>query len=163
MQYSTIFNEHIHAGHIIFVYSLLRSIEEYKLSLRQKDLEKRILENEKTVLNFLRNRGATFLLHAAIASCIELIVNRPVPNKFALSFGQNTPPQTAVENWTPIVRIMVPFSSSLEPAVHDSIQSKEDVRKAIEIFRLYCWPNNRSPINVKRLCVKVYFPNNITT
>jgi hypothetical protein len=136
-QYSAIFNEHVHASHIVFVYSLLKCIEEYKLNLRQKESEKRILDNEKKISDFFRNRGATFLLHSAIASCMELIVNQPVPNKFVLSFGQETSLQIAIENWAPVVRIMVPFCSSLEPAVHDSIQSKDDIKKAVEIFRGY--------------------------
>jgi hypothetical protein len=136
-QYSSIFNEHLHAPHAVFAYSLLRCIEDYKLELRKKESEGKLLDNERKDLDFLRNRGATFLLHAAIANCIEIVLNRPIPDKFALSFGGKVSPETANEFWNPIVRVTVPFCSYLEPAVHNSIQNKEEVKKALDIFRSY--------------------------
>jgi hypothetical protein len=136
-KYADIFNDKLHAPHIVFVYSLLRCIEDYKIEIRKKDSEWKLLENEKKELGFLRNRGATFLLHAAIAHCVEIIVNRPIPNKFVLSFGKKVSPDAAKEMWRPIVRVTVPFCSSLESAVHDSLQNKEEVKKALDIFRSY--------------------------
>ena len=88
-------------------------------------------------LKFLRNRGATYLLHSAIAYCIENILNKPIANKFGLSFGYKVSPDDAKKVWDPIVQVTVPFSTSLESGVHDSLQSKEDVNKAKEIFRGY--------------------------
>jgi hypothetical protein len=137
LAYSKIFNEHLHAPHIVFVYSLLRCIEDYKLELRKKESDGKLLENEKRELNFLRNRGATYLLHAAIAHCVENILSRPVANKFGLSFGEGVSPDDAKDIWKPIVRVTVPFCAALESGVHDSLQSKEDVKKAIDTFRSY--------------------------
>jgi len=135
--YGRIFNDKLHAPHIVFVYSLFRSIEDYKHKLRKKEPENKLLENEKKELTFLRNRGATYLLHAAIAYCIENILNNPIANKFGLSFGPSISPEAAKELWNPIVQVAVPFSTTLESGVHDSLQSKEDVKAAMEIFRGY--------------------------
>lgn len=137
LAYGAIFNDHLHAPHIVFVYSLLRCIEDYKIELRKKESEGKLLDNEKIELSFLRNRGATYLLHAAISHCIENIVNRPIANKFGLSFGEKISPDVAKEIWKPIVQVTAPFSSALESGVHDSLQSREDVRKATDIFRSY--------------------------
>ncbi len=135
--YSSIFNEHLHAPHAVFVFTLLRCIEDYKLELRQKDFEGRLLDNERKELDFLRNRGGTFLLHSAIANCMEIILNRPIPNKFMLSFGESISPATSIEFWKPIVHVTVPFCSYLGSAVHNSIQNKEEVKAALEVFRSY--------------------------
>jgi len=135
--YSKIFNDNLHAPHIVFVYSLFRCIEDYKHKLRKKESENEILDNEEKELAFLRNRGATYLLHAAIAYCIENILNKPIANKFGLSFGPSISPEAAKELWKPIVQVAIPFSPTLESGVHDSLQSKEDVKKAMGIFRSY--------------------------
>jgi hypothetical protein len=64
-------------------------------------------------------------------------VNQPIANKFGLSFGARVSPDGAKEIWKPIVQVTVPFSPALESGVHDSLQSKDDVNKAMDIFRSY--------------------------
>lgn len=136
-KYSRFFNDQTHAPHVVFVYSLFRCIEDYKASLRNKSNEGTLLENEKTELEFLRNRGATFLFHAAIGYSIENIVGRPLPNKFLLSFGWRTSPSDAMRIWKSIVRITIPFCYYLMNAVPSSIQDKGKVREALNVFRNY--------------------------
>lgn len=135
--YATIFNDKLHAPHVVLVYSLLKAIESYKNKLRKKEAENKILENEEDELDFLRNRGATYLLHAAIAHCLENILGVPIHDKFALSFGEKVSPDVAKGIWEPIVEVTVAFSPELKIGVHNSLQSKEDVKKALDIFRSY--------------------------
>jgi len=137
LAYGKIFNDDLHAPHIVFVYSLFRCIEDYKHELRKKESENKLLDNEKKELAFLRNRGATYLLHAAIAYCIENILDQPIANKFGLSFGASISPEVAKKLWKSIVQVAIPFSPALESGVHDSLQSKDDVKNAAGIFRSY--------------------------
>jgi len=135
-KYSSIFTDQTTAKHIIFVYSLLRAIEGFKLKLRNYEASSRGLrEIEKEELAFLRERGAIFLLHSAIAHSIETIIDRPVPNKFRLSFENLMSPARAIDIWEPIVEATIPFYRSLSPAAKSSIQNREKVRECIGQFQ----------------------------
>lgn len=136
-KYSSLFNDHTHAPHIVLAYSLFRCIEDHKETLRNKSNEGTLIETEKIELEFLRNRGAPFLLQAAIAHSLENIVSRQLPNKFALSFGWKVSPDEAKEIWKPILRITIPFCSHLKDAVPDSIQDKGKVKNGLDTFRSY--------------------------
>ena len=92
-------------------------------------------EIEKEELAFLRERGAIFLLHSAIAHSIETIIDRPVPNKFRLSFENLMSPARAIDIWEPIVEATIPFYRSLSPAAKSSIQNREKVRECIGQFQ----------------------------
>lgn len=87
--YSRYFNEQTSARHIIFAYSLLRSIESKKIDLWDKSGNNGLIEIEKTQLNFYRKRGSTFLMTSAIAKCLEIILDRQITNRFKLSFKKS--------------------------------------------------------------------------
>jgi hypothetical protein len=136
-KYARFFNDQIHAPHIVFAYSLFRCIEDHKETLRNKSNEGTLIATEKIELEFLRNRGAPFLLQAAIAHSLENIVGRALPNKFMLSFGWSVSPDNAKEIWKPILRITIPFCPHLMKAVPSSIQDKGKVKEALDTFRSY--------------------------
>lgn len=133
--YSDYFSEKTHAVHIVFAYSLLRAVEAKKLSLVAEAKAGPVSESATEQLTFLRNRGATFLLTAAIARCLETIIGRPVPNPFRASFGSSVSPEFAQTYWAPIVEATIPFCSTLMPAAHNGLKSNDEVARVLPAFR----------------------------
>lgn len=85
--YGHIFNEKTHAEHILFVYSLYVVLGEQKMSLVNKARKNELLtETDKEILGFFRLRGSIHMLMAAMASCMEMFLDGPVPSKFDLRF-----------------------------------------------------------------------------
>ncbi|WP_083462834.1 AIPR family protein [Calditerricola satsumensis] len=139
--YSKVFNENTSAEHIVFVYSLLKSIERIKIDLvNKKDSEgdeenkNKLSDAESNYLTFLRNRGAKFLLLTAIAECLETIIGEKIPNSFRLGFKKVEYLDEAINSWLPIVRSVLPFHRQLSEALKDGLKSKENVKRSITNF-----------------------------
>lgn len=139
--YSKVFNENTSAEHIVFVYSLLKSIERIKIDLvNKKDSEgdeenkNKLSDAESNYLTFLRNRGAKFLLLTAIAECLETIIGEKIPNRFRLGFKKVEYLDEAINSWLPIVRSVLPFHRQLSEALKDGLKSKENVKRSITNF-----------------------------
>lgn len=134
--YSRYFSEQTHADHIVFAYSLLRSVESKKLALVSEMNRAGVLpEALSQQLDFLRHRGATFLLTSAIAKCLETFLSRAVPNAFRASFRPGTSPQTAVELWSPIVEATIPFAPHLLTAVSRGLKNADEVARVTRTFK----------------------------
>ena len=135
--YSRIFNEDTTGPHIVFAYSLLRAVEEKKLELMDKSRkgEDLLTKSEQTQLSFFRKRGSILLLVSAIASCLEILLNRRISNLFKISFGEKVSPREAQRLWVAVVDVATPFASQLEEAINDGLKSIERVRSVIERFR----------------------------
>jgi len=135
--YSKYFNEHTTAPHIVFAYSLLRSVEAKKMRLvektRRSDASMTVAEKDQTA--FFRHRGSTFLLTAAISGCLETVLLRSIPNLFRLSFGESISPKEAQAIWDDIVETVTPFCMQLQGALTDGLKSKERVNEAIQRFQ----------------------------
>lgn len=130
--YSKYFSERTHAEHIVFVYSLLKGIEAKKRELQdQGDLA----EDEQEQLEFLRLRGATYLLTAAIGSCMEALLGRNVPDLFALSFGYQVSPAQAQLYWKPIIDMTIPYSVKMREAIERGLKNADKVKEAIKNFQ----------------------------
>lgn len=112
--YAQYFSDHTSAQHIVFCFSLVRAIQDWKerLTAEADDLP----TTERNVLSFLRKRGSTWLLAAAIASCLDTVLGRAVPSTFRLSFGQRVSPADAVEAWRPLVEALGAFGGQLDVA-----------------------------------------------
>ena len=110
--YSTYFGDHTSATHIVFCFALLRSVQDLKADLVAREAE--LTGNEGDALSFLRKRGATFLLVAAIASTLDTILDRAVTSTYRLSFGPAVSPAIAVELWDPIVAALGAFAGGLD-------------------------------------------------
>jgi len=133
--YSKYFTEQISAEHIVFVYSLLRSVDTKKLRLGDKNRAGTLLTAEQEQLDFLERRGAHFLLTSAIANCLETFLDQQVPNAFRVSFGRQVSPAPAEKNWEQIVEVTIPFCKQLLPAVKKSLNSNDDAKEAISNFK----------------------------
>lgn len=133
--YSKYFTEQTSAEHIVFVYSLLRSVEAKKLRLADNSKASSLSKTEEEQLDFLQRRGAHFLLTSAIANCLETFLGKPVPNAFRVSFDTQVSPKKAEECWEPIVEVTIPFCKHLLTAVKKSLNSNDDAKKAISNFK----------------------------
>lgn len=134
--YAKYFNDETSAVHIVFAYSLLRAVEARKLSLvtKSKDAEG-LTEVESRELEFFRNRGATFLLVSAIASSLETILNRRIPNVARLSFSRQSSPAKAEKLWGPIIEIVAPFCQQLQEAFTHGLKNVDLVKKSVQTFQ----------------------------
>ena len=134
--YSKFFSDATRADHVVMCYSLLRAVEAHKQSLLDKQNSSSQLTSQETEqLAFLRRRGATFLLAAAIAACLEVLLGRAVPNLFRLSFGTKTAPETAKIHWRPIVEATLPFCNVLVSAAEGGMKNQETVKNALADFQ----------------------------
>lgn len=134
--YSRYFNEQTTASHIVFAYALLRAVEDKKNALTHKSNNDRdnLTESELKQLEFFRRRGSTFLFVSAMAACLEVFLNRKVPNIFRLSFGVDRSPSQARAIWASMVDLNVPLSSQLEEAFTHGLQNQEKLKAAIGRF-----------------------------
>lgn len=131
--YGRFFNDSLTARHILFCYSLLRCVEETKLSLMALSEDLRT-SSQKKHIEFFRSRGGVHLLSAAIGSSIESILGAAVPNKFSLRFVKNVSPGDAIEIWKPIVQSGIPFSGKLMGATNLGLKSSDRVAAALQDF-----------------------------
>lgn len=130
--YSRFFNERTSAVHVVFAYSLMKAVENKKTDLLNEEELSREKQNQ---LEFLRYRGSTLLLTAAIASCLEQFLGRAVSDSYRLSFGPHISPEDGSRIWQPIVELSLPFTNQLLPAIKNGLKNSEDVKESISKFQ----------------------------
>lgn len=130
--YDKLFNDHTKAAHIVFCYSLVKSIEDKKKSLQSK--ASGLTRDDEELLNFLRQRGAIFLITYAIAYSLETILERDIPNLFKMSFGPQCSPTEAKENWKDILDILLPFVEHLNDAIKNGLTNSNDIERSVRVF-----------------------------
>jgi len=131
--YEDIFNQRTTAGHILFVFGLLRSVEKLKSELQSKDDERTDLQQRAH--RFLGHRGAIYVFVSAIAACKDELAGRRVVDTFDLSFKERVDTiQKAVDTWTPVVELAISALSTLQPAVEKDRLREEVVTDAITGF-----------------------------
>ena len=135
--YARYFQEDITGAHVVFVYSLLRAVEEKKKNLIAKFKSKpnSLTNQEESLLEYFRHRGSTYLLVSAIAGSLETILGHKVPNTFKISFGDKISPEKGKEYWLQIVEITSPFTIQLSDAFTDGLKNTEKVNLAQSTFR----------------------------
>lgn len=135
--YGRLFTDRTSARHILFAVTALKSIEQEKVRLRGI-FEAELDDAKRKRLSFLRRRGSQFLLLAGLGACSELLVGRPVPDRYALHFAPAVYVAAGVEAWRPVVDAIMPLAgNSLETALQmeRGLRSDESVRAAIETLR----------------------------
>ncbi|MBU4056242.1 MAG: AIPR family protein, partial [Proteobacteria bacterium] len=135
--YARYFPEDITGAHVVFAYSLLRSVEEAKKDLVAKFKTKHnsLTSQEETLLEYFRHRGSTYLLVAAIAGSLETVLGHKIPNRFKTSFDDNTSPVKGSSYWSQIVKVTSPFSTQLSEAFSDGLKNSDKVSSAQNTFR----------------------------
>jgi len=132
--YATYFGKQTSARHIVFAYSLLKSVEERKLSLWNKSKSNTMTTEEQSQLDFYRKRGSIFLMVAAVGKCLEVILGKQIPNLFNLQFKENLSPVTAKTRWSPIVGVASSFAPHLVGGLADGFKTRETVKQATDVF-----------------------------
>ncbi len=133
--YCKYFNDQTTARHIVFAYSLQWAVEKKKVLLLSKSKNNTLTSFETDQLNFFRLRGSTFLLSSAIATCLEVFLDKPIPNFFRLVFKENLSPEQGVTIWEPIVEIASAFTDSLSTGLSDGFKNQDAVNTATRTFR----------------------------
>lgn len=134
--YSTYFNEKISASHICFVYSLFQMIMDIKSQLVLKAKSgTELLDTEKESLAFLRLRGANYILMAGVSNCLEILISRPIADKFAIRFRTKDSPSILKNKWKPIVEALLSFSGQLSKPTEASLKSDADVKTSLSSFK----------------------------
>jgi hypothetical protein len=102
------------AGHILFVYTLARAIDERRIELKTKSNERQIISLEEDQLALLRNLRFKNFLISVIGRCLEPVLNRKVDletvtfTSEAANAGNNSLVALAAA-WTPVVEAIISF------------------------------------------------------
>jgi hypothetical protein len=132
--YNDVFNEKTTAKHILFAYSLLKSINEAKDELRSLGNSGRT-EAQQRQWDALRLRGAPFLMTSAIAASLEVVLSRPIPDRFQLCFLDPLDVNQATIKWKELLKTSLPFASRLTLALSQSnLKNRTKVNQAIDTF-----------------------------
>ena len=132
-EYTNIFSDQLTAEHIIFIYSLGRAIDEYKIRLKNKKEQRTDIEEDE--FNFLSKRGSKMLLIAAVSTCMESLLGKKILDPWKLVFKNNTDFEKLVEKWTTVIDVLLPLHATLEPAIIGGLKSKESTQNATKQLR----------------------------
>lgn len=134
--YSSYFKEETTAKHIVFAYSLYKAVGAKKLELIGKDKEgQNLTKTEQDQLTFFEKKGAIPLVCAAIADCLEAVLDQAIPNKFRLAFKGNVSPATGETYWTDVCSSLFSLISNLDAAFSQNRISTELAKRSIPHFR----------------------------
>lgn len=124
--YNTVFIDQLTVEHIIYVYSLSRAIDEYKIMLKEKQETRTDSENEQML--FLSKRGSKMLLISVISECMENIIGVKIVDSWNLKFKDCSDFDTLVDMWKQIISVVLAFNFNLLPALEGGLKNKETVR-----------------------------------
>jgi hypothetical protein len=128
--YSKVFKDETSAAHIIFVFSLLRAIEQRKQELVTRGRTGgHLTQQEMKEMELHRGPGAQFFLMAIIASCLEVAMDEPIPNRFRLTWCDSNL-QNGIARWRPVLQIFLSFGETLAEYLKEGLKGVERVRVA---------------------------------
>lgn len=130
--YDKLFNDETKAPHIVCVYGLVKSIEKYKKNLQSKGT---LSSSDEEILDFLRQRGAIYLMTHTVASCLEIVLGRVVTNPFRISFGWKCSLNESIGNWDDLLEILMPFANHLNAAVQNGLKSNAEINTTVTTFK----------------------------
>lgn len=134
-QYGKFFREATTARHLLFVFSLVKAIDARKAELRKIAADARTAPQSRQ-LEFLSQRGAAYLLVSAVASGMESILGKQIPNRFSLQFTSDVKSiDAAVAWWGPIVGVSLSLWSSLVSATEQGLKNSKTVEGAMATFQ----------------------------
>ena len=133
--YSRFFNEQTTARHIVFAYSLIKSIQNKKLELIYSSQTRNLTSIEKSQLEFFRERGSVFMMAAAIADSLEIFLGVPIPNMFKVQFKKDLSPDQGTQIFIPIVNISSSFSETLKTGLSDGFRTSAVVVQSLNNFK----------------------------
>jgi hypothetical protein len=133
--YSKYFNESTKAAHIVCAYALMRAVENRKKQIVDKSRKSSLSSHEEEYLEYFRQRGSIFLLSTAIVSCLEIFLDRKVPNIYRISFGNTVSPFQAEEYWDSVIEVTLPFCAQLNKGLDGGLKNNSIVKDVVSTFR----------------------------
>ena len=132
--YARIFNKKTTAQHVLCAYSLMKAINQAKLELRNVAEDVRT-DAQRRQWEVWRQRGATFLVTAALAAGLETIVARQIPDRFRVQFSRTPSPDVASGYWRGALEPVLSLITYLRPALEGSnLKNKDTVKKVVDGF-----------------------------
>ena len=110
------------------------NVRKLELSQAQKKDAASLTAIENSSLAFLNKKGANYLLVHVIAQCMEIILGKPIPNRFDIHFGQNVSPSKAATIWSPIIDMMLSLSNQLDQCFSRNRISNDGMSKTVPNF-----------------------------
>ncbi|NPV02915.1 MAG: hypothetical protein HPY53_16195 [Brevinematales bacterium] len=136
--YDSIFNDHISANHIIFVYTLFKRLMDIKLNLINKEKrDAEMVKKDRDILDFLRYRSSIFLFIHAISSSFELITSKTINSYLCLSFSKEGNIDTLCKNWDIILPSCLAARNTLMIAAYNKLKNASEIDKAIKDFQAF--------------------------
>lgn len=135
--YSKVFPDRTTAQHILFVYSLLRAVEQQKVDVNAKDEDSRT-QDDKDLVTWFSLRGSTFLAVAAMGATTEALLGVAIPDRYALRFKENVTIPQAIDTWTPVVSVMLALApDQLTDALTGSggLRNRQALESSLGTFR----------------------------
>lgn len=133
--YGISFNKTITSRHILFIYSLYEAILKIKSEVAYSNRHNTLLDQDKPKAEFLSRPGVNFVIIHAIASIIEMITNRVIPNRYSISFQDNITRAQAIDLWEPLIKQIVKRTGRLLPATENRLSQRVKITEIIESFR----------------------------
>lgn len=133
--YSQFFSDKTSASHAVLCVSLIRATRSLKATVRALSTR---MASQQRVEDFFSHRGSDFLFSTAVASCIEDILDRPIADKWTMTFGPLVSPRIALDYWKPIVASLSGFVTALAPAAPSgNLRNAKAIEKAIGDFQSF--------------------------
>lgn len=131
--YNTVFIDQLSVEHIIFIYSLSRAIDEYKIMLKDKKELRTDSENDQ--MAFLSKRGSKMLLITTISECLENIIGIKIVDSWNSKFKDCSDFDKLVEMWKQVICVIISFQSTLLPVLDGGLKNRENVRKSTQAVK----------------------------
>lgn len=105
------------------------------LIFEKKNKKEQRTDIEDDELNFLSKRGSKMLLISAVSTCMESLLGKKILDSWRLVFKDNKNFDKLVEEWKAILDVLMPWHSTLEPAIVSGLKSKEATQNAAKQLR----------------------------
>ena len=129
-EYNNVFIDQLSVEHIIYVYSLSRAIDEYKIKL--KNMSETRTDSEEQQMLFLSKRGSKMLLIFAVSEIMENILGSKIVDSWKIKFKDCTDFEKIVESWYGVIEVVLSFYANLLPALEGGLKNKESARKSVD-------------------------------
>lgn len=115
-KYATIFSDKTTGKHSLFCVSLMNSIE------RRRSQVLKFKEEELTgvridLIDFFKRRGSTILATTAIATSLDEIISKRIPDMYKVAFKDNFDLKDSIERWVPVIESCEAFFTDLNQAL----------------------------------------------
>lgn len=135
--YEKVFNKKLTPEHMIFLFSLSKSIDLYKAELRKKET---LNSREEKSFQLMKNRGFKFLIVNAVRTLIISCATNRINEEWSIRLiNSSSPLMSMQQSWIPILRKILPMlNNAAKDQDINGLKKKSDVDKTIKNFEDRC-------------------------